>query len=279
MLAAAFASATVAAVLGDAWLGLLVGILVSVVLALLHGWVSIRHRGNQVISGLAVNMIASGLTVTLGIAWFARGGQTPSLEGEARFQSLTLPFAESLRDVPVLGPIYHGLISGHSILVYVAFVAVPVVAWVVYRTRFGLRLRAVGENPAAVDTAGISVARMRYAAVALAGLMCGIAGTYLSVAQNASFGRDMTAGKGYLALAALIFAKWRPGPVMLTCLLFGLLEALEARLQGVSIPGIGEVPVQFIQALPYVLTVVLLAGFIGTAVPPKAGGVPYVKER
>ncbi len=279
MLAAAFASATVAALVGNAWPGLLAGIIVSVILALLHGWVSITHRGNQVISGLAINMIASGLTVTLGIAWFQRGGQTPSLTGDARFGAITLPLADTLRDVPVLGPIWRELVSGHAILVYVAFLAVPLVAWIVYRTRFGLRLRAVGENPAAVDTAGISVAGMRYAAVAATGLLCGIAGTYLSVAQNASFGRDMTAGKGYLALAALIFAKWRPWPVMFTCLLFGLLEALEARLQGVAIPGIGEVPVQFIQALPYILTVVLLAGFIGRAVAPKAGGVPYVKER
>jgi len=130
-----------------------------------------------------------------------------------------------------------------------------------------------------VDTAGISVIWMRYRALMVTGILCGIAGTYLSVAHNASFVRDMTAGKGFLALAALIFAKWRPVPVLLTCLLFGFLEALEARMQGVEIPGIGTIPVQFIQALPYVLTVVLLAGFIGKAIAPKAIGIPYVKER
>ena len=279
MLAAAFASAAMAAWTGSAWAGLGMGVVVSVALALLHGYASITHRGNQVVSGLAINILAAGLTVTLGNAWYQRGGQTPTLEGDARFQQITLPFADTLRDVPLVGPIWSELISGHPILVYVAFLAVPGVAWIVYRTRFGLRLRAVGENPAAVDTAGISVAAMRYRAIALTGVLCGFAGTYLSVAQNASFGRDMTAGKGYLALAALIFAKWKPWPVMFTCLLFGLLDALEARLQGTVIPGIGEVPVQFIQVLPYVLTVVLLAGFIGRATAPKASGIPYVKER
>ncbi|OWJ66027.1 ABC transporter permease [Inquilinus limosus] len=279
MLAAAFASAAMAAGTGSAWAGLGMGVVVSVVLALLHGYASITHRGNQVVSGLAINILASGLTVTLGIAWYQRGGQTPPLEGDARFQQIALPFADTLRDVPVIGPIWSELISGHQVLVYAAFLAVPLVSWIVYRTRFGLRLRAVGENPAAVDTAGISVTALRYQALILTGILCGLAGTYLSVAQNASFGRDMTAGKGYLALAALIFAKWKPWPVMLTCLLFGLLDALEARLQGTVIPGFGEVPVQLIQALPYILTVVLLAGFIGRATAPKASGVPYVKER
>ncbi|WP_225767407.1 ABC transporter permease [Inquilinus sp. Marseille-Q2685] len=279
MLAAAFASAATAAATGSAWAGLGMGVVVSVVLALLHGYASITHRGNQVVSGLAINILASGLTVTLGIAWYQRGGQTPPLEGDARFQQIALPLADTLREVPVIGPIWSELVSGHSVLVYAAFLAVPLVAWIVYRTRFGLRLRAVGENPAAVDTAGISVTALRYQAMVLTGILCGLAGTYLSVAQNASFGRDMTAGKGYLALAALIFAKWKPWPVMLTCLLFGLLDALEARLQGTVIPGFGEVPVQLIQALPYILTVVLLAGFIGRATAPKASGVPYVEER
>ena len=155
----------------------------------------------------------------------------------------------------------------------------PLVAWVVYRTRFGLRLRAVGENPAAVDTAGISVAGMRYRALMVTGVLTGIAGAYLSIAQNAGFIRDMSAGKGYLALAALIFGKWRPVPALLACLLFAFTDAAQARLQGVPLPGIGQVPVQLIQSLPYLLTILLLAGFVGSAVAPKAIGVPYVKER
>ncbi|HEY5598648.1 MAG TPA: ABC transporter permease, partial [Kiloniellales bacterium] len=203
---------------------------------------------------------------------------TPGLEATARYMPIALPMARSFADVPLLGTLYSRLISGHNLLVYVAFFAVPVVWWVVYRTRFGLRLRAVGENPKAVDTAGVSVTWLRYRAVLICGVLTGIAGTYLSIAHNAGFAREMTAGQGYIALAAMIFGKWRPWPAFGACLMFGLLDAIAIRMQGVRVPGIGEVPVQFIQALPYVMTVVLLAGFIGKAVAPKAIGVPYVKE-
>jgi len=144
--------------------------------------------------------------------------------------------------------------------------------------RVWLRLRATGENPAAVDTAGISVIRMRYLALIICGILCGIAGSYLSTAHGAGFLREMTAGKGFIALAAMIFGKWRPVPVLFACLLFGFLDAIAIRLQGVELPIIGEMSVQFIQALPYILTVVLLAGFIGRAIAPKASGIPYVKE-
>jgi len=278
MLSAAFIAGSVAAITGSAWLGLAGGIATAMCLALLHGYACITHNGNQVVSGLAINILASGLTVVLGIAWFHRGGDTPSLEATARFMPITLPVARAVADVPLIGTLYSRLVSGHNLLVYVAFLAVPLVWWVVYRTRFGLRLRAVGENPKAVDTAGISVTWLRYRAVMICGVLTGIAGTYLSIAHNAGFAREMTAGQGYIALAALIFGKWRPGPAFGACLMFGLLDAIAIRLQGVHVPGIGEVPVQFIQALPYVLTVVLLAGFIGKAVAPKAIGVPYVKD-
>ncbi|MEO1460195.1 MAG: ABC transporter permease, partial [Pseudomonadota bacterium] len=164
-------------------------------------------------------------------------------------------------------------------LVYIAFAAAPFTWWVLFRTRFGLRLRAVGENPAAVDTAGVPVVRMRYLAVICCGVLCGLAGAYLATAQSAGFVKEMSAGKGFIALAALIFAKWRPMQAMAACLLFGYLDAVAIRLQGKALPLIGEVPVQAIQALPYLLTVILLAGFIGKAIPPKAGGTPYVKER
>ena len=279
MLAAAFAAGSVAAVTGSAWLALGAGIVVSMALAMVHGFACITHRGNQVVSGLAINILASGLTVVLGIAWFQRGGQTPTLSGDARFRPLELPFADLVSGVPVIGPFYADVVSGHNVLVYVAFVAVALTSWVVYKTRFGLRLRAVGENPLAVDTAGLSVSGLRYAAMAICGALAGIAGAYLSTAQNASFVREMTAGQGYIALAALIFGKWRPLPAMLACLMFGFLDAVAIRLQGVELPYIGEVPVQAIQALPYVLTVILLAGFIGKAIAPKAIGVPFVKER
>ncbi|MAS13829.1 MAG: ABC transporter permease [Nitratireductor sp.] len=279
MLAGAFAAGAAAAVTGSAWAGLGAAMLISVFLALVHGFASITHRGNQIVSGVAINFIAAGSTIILGQAWFRQGGRTPSLPGDARFGAIELPFAEAVRDVPILGEIYSELISGHSLLTYAAFLLVPFTWWVLFRTRFGLRLRAVGENPAAVDTAGISVSWLRYRAVICTGILTGMAGTYLSLAQNAGFVKDMTAGRGFIALAALIFAKWKPVPVMFACLLFGFLDAFAIRIQGTPLPLVGQVPVQFMQALPYILTVVLLAGFIGKAVPPRAGGVPYVKER
>ena len=278
MLAAAFAAGAVAAVTGSAWLGLMAGMAVSLSTALLQGVAAISLKGNQLIAGVAINMLAAGMTTFLGQTWFSQGGRTPALGEGGRFSTITLPLADQLAGVPVLGPIYADLISGHYLLVYIAFIMVAVTAYVLYRTRFGLRLRAVGENPKAVDTAGISVVRLRYQAVIITGLLCGLAGAYFSIAQGSGFGNNMTAGKGYIALAALIFAKWKPVPAMFTCLLFGFLDALQIRLQSAQLFGI-EVPVQAIQALPYVLTVVLLAGFIGKAVGPKAGGVPYTKER
>lgn len=278
MLAAAFAAAAAAAVWGSAWVGLLAAIATSVALALVHGFACITHRGNQIVSGVAINFIALGMTALLGQAWFNRGGRTPPLNSESRFGDLSWPLAERVADVPIIGDLYSELFSGHKGLVYVAFLMVPVTAWVLMKTRFGLRLRATGENPAAVDTAGISVTQIRYLAVICCGFLCGLAGTYLSIAQTAGFVQDMTAGKGFIALAALVFAKWRPVQAMFACLLFGFLDAVAIRLQGVEVGGF-EVPVTFIQALPYILTVVLLAGFVGRATPPKAGGVPYVKER
>lgn len=278
MLMAAFFSGAVAFVTGSVWLGLIAGIAGAMSLAVVHGLASITFRGNQLISGVAINFLASGLTVLIGQKWFALGGRTPALSGEGRFQPIVLPFADSLRDVPVIGPVYYELISGHTALVYVAFAAVPISWWLLFRTRFGLRLRAVGENPAAVDTAGISVTRLRYAAVAIAGLLTGIAGAYLATGLSAGFVKEMTAGRGFIALAALIFAKWRPVPALGATMLFGLLEAVANRYQNIDLGGV-VIPVQAMQALPYVLTVIILAGFVGKAIPPRAGGEPYVKER
>lgn len=278
MLAAAFFSGAIAAVTGSVWLGLLAGIAASMVLSAIHGLASITFRGNQLISGVAINFLAAGLTVVIAQNWFHEGGRTPSLIGGARFAPIKLPFADALRDVPVLGPIYYELISGHTILVYVAFAMVPLTWWLLFRTRFGLRLRAVGENPAALDTAGVSVIGTRYAALAICGLLCGVAGAYLATALQAGFVKDMTAGRGYIALAALIFAKWRPWYALSATLLFGLLQAVALRYQNIDIGGV-VLPVQVMDAAPYILTVVILAGFVGRAIPPRAGGEPYVKER
>ena len=279
MLGAAFAAAAIAQTTGSAWMGLGMAILVSVALAMVHGFASITHRGDQVVSGMAINIAVAGLGPTLADAWFDQAGRVQVTGAGTRFQPIELPFSTEIGRIPYVGQLYVEVISGHNLLVYVAALAVPLVAWIVYRTRFGLRLRAVGENPGAVDTAGISVTLMRYRALMATGVLCGIAGAYLSIAQNVGFTRNMTAGMGYLALAALIFGKWRPVPALLACLLFAFTDALQARLQGVDIPGIGQIPIQAIQALPYLLTILLLAGFVGQAVAPKAIGQPYVKER
>ncbi|WP_292287395.1 ABC transporter permease [Marivita sp.] len=277
MLAAAFFSAATASITGDVWLGLGAGIVASMALSLVHGLASITFRGNQLISGVAINFLAAGLTVLIAQAWFSQGGRTPSLIGTGRFEPLTLPGAEMLTGIPLVGPIYSELISGHSILVYVAFLMVPLTWWLLFRTRFGLRLRAVGEAPEAVDTAGVSVVGVRYVAVCICGILCGLAGAYLATALQAGFVKDMTAGRGFIALAALIFAKWRPWHALYACLLFGLLQAVALRYQNIDL-GAFVVPVQFMDALPYILTVVILAGFVGKAIPPRAGGQPYVKE-
>ncbi len=279
MLAGAFSAATVAAITGSAWLGLFTGVGISVLLSILHGLASITLRGNQLISGVAINFLASGLTALIGQSLFELGGRTPQLKGSGRFTEITLPLAETLGGIPVLGPVYEGLVSGHNVIVYMALAAVPITWWTLFRTRFGLRLRAVGENPGAVDTAGISVTGQRYMAVIICGVLCGMAGAYLSLGTSAAgFVREMSAGKGFIALAALIFAKWKPLNALAACLLFGFLEAVATKYQNVDVFGLFTVPVQFMQALPYILTVVILAGFVGKAIPPRAGGVPYVKE-
>jgi simple sugar transport system permease protein len=279
MLIAAFFSGAIAYTSGSVWIGCLAGVAASVVLSLVHGLASITFRGNQLISGVAINFLAAGLAVLIAQDWFQQGGRTPSLSGDARFNSIDLPGANALADVPWFGPIYSELISGHSILVYVGLLTVPLTWYVLFRTRFGLRLRAVGENPAAVDTAGISVVGLRYSAVVICGILCGLSGTYLATGLQAGFVKDMSSGRGYIALAALIFAKWRPWYALWACLLFGFLQALSFRpdvlkaITSVTIPG------QLLDALPFILTVVILAGFVGKAVPPRAGGEPYVKER
>jgi general nucleoside transport system permease protein len=280
MLGAAFASAAVSAISGSAWLGLVAGIATAVFLALVIGFACITHRGNQVVAGIAVTIMVVGLAPTLALAWFDQGGQTPSLDAPGlRFTGIVWPWAQTARAHPLPGLLYAELLSGHNIIVYLAAALVPFAAWVLYRTRFGLRLRAVGENPQAVDTAGIAVNWLRYRAVMISGVLCGVAGTYLSTAASSGFQRDMTAGKGYLALAALIFGKWKPWPTLAACLLFAFTDALATRLQGVALPVVGVIPVQFILALPYVLTVLLLAGFVGKATAPRAIGVPYAKEK
>lgn len=279
MLFAAFAAASVGVLSASLVLALLAALLAATVLSWLHGVACVSHAGDQVVSGVAINIIAAGLTAVLGAAWFAQGGQTPAVPDALRLGVLWPGLVDAVHGVPWVGAVVGQGLLGHSVLVYVALALVPGVWWLLWRTRFGLRLRAVGENPAMVESAGVSVHRMRYLALTLNGLLCGLAGAYLVLAQSASFVPNMTAGRGFMALAALIFGKWHPRGALLACLLFGFLDAAAIRLQGVALPLVGEVPVQAVQAMPYVLTVVLLAGFIGRAIAPRALGQPYTKER
>ena len=283
MLFTAFATASVGVATGSLALALAAAIAVGVALSMLHGYACVSHGGDQVVLGMAITMTAAGLTVVLGIAWFAQGGQTPPLPEGVRLERWFVGAGEAVAQVPLVGRAIGLALFGHNLMVYGTGALVAGVWWLLYRTRFGLRLRAAGENPTMVDAAGVSVQRLRYQALALNGVLSSLAGAYLVLAQNPSFSPNMTAGRGYMALAALIFGKWNPVGALWACLLFGFLDAVAIRLQGVELPaslfGGGAVPVQAIQALPYLLTVVLLAGFIGHAVAPAALGRPYVKDR
>ena len=279
MLMAAFATASVGVATGSLGWALLAALAVGVSLSALHAYVCVSHRGDQVVLGMAITMTAAGLTAVLGRAWFNQGGQTPPLPDTVRLGALWPGLQSAVQSVPVVGDFIGIVVFGHNVFVYATLATVGLVWWLLYRTRFGLRLRAAGENPAMVDAAGVSVLALRYRALMLNGVLSALSGAYLVLALTPAFIPNMTAGRGYMALAAMIFGKWHPLGALAACLLFGFLEALAIVLQGAVIPGLGAVPVQAIQALPYVLTVVLLAGFIGRATAPKALGLPYLKDR
>ncbi|MBD8628557.1 ABC transporter permease [Oxalobacteraceae sp. CFBP 8753] len=278
ILASAFVSAGVAYTYQDPWLGIAAGIVASVVLALIQAFVSITQKGNQLVAGIAINIAMSGLTFVVAQYFFQQGGRTPDL-GEARLASVILPGTEMVADVPVLGWVYGSLIGGHSVLVYLAFALLPIVHWVLFYSRFGLRLRACGENPHAADAAGISVQRTRYTAMIIAGVLCSFSGAYLSIVQSGFFLRDMSAGAGYLALTALVFGNWRPVHTVLGCMMFGFFAAVQIQIEGVDLPVVGRIPGSLIQMIPYIVTVVVLAGLMAKSVAPKALGKPFVKSR
>ena len=251
MLAGAFTAASVTWYAGSPWVGLASAIVAGAAIALVHAVACIRYGADQVVSGTAINILLTGVPALLSGAFFLSSGSTPQI-----------PKEDLIPVTPVV----------------IAFALVPLSWYALYRTPFGLRLRAVGENPEAADAAGVSVNRMRYTAVLLSGALAGIGGAYLSIGQSSLFTRNMSAGRGFIALAALIFGKWRPVQTMLACLLFGFTEAVAIQLQGVHFGG-EEIPTQFVQIIPYVLTIVVLAGFIGHSRAPRSLGLPYRKER
>jgi simple sugar transport system permease protein len=265
MLAGAFTAAAVTVFTHNPWVGLLAAVAAGALVAALHAVATITYRADQVVSGAAINILFLGAPALLSGAFFESTGATPQL-----------PRDQTLPDTPVFNPQTAPTLASifnQKPLVYLAFVLVAVTAYVIYRTRFGLRLRAVGENPEAALAAGVSVNRMRYAGVLISGALAALGGAYLSIGQNSLFTRNMTAGRGFIALAALIFGKWDPIGALIACLFFGFAEAVAIRMQGTV-----DIPNQFIQMIPYVLTMVVLAGWIGRSAPPKALGIPYVKE-
>jgi simple sugar transport system permease protein len=278
ILASAFVSAAVAYVTQNPWNGIAAGMLVSVLLATLQAYVAITQKGNQLVAGIAINIAMSGLTFVVAQYIFQQGGRTPDI-GQARLFDVVLPGTAAIQDVPFIGWVYAHLIGGHSVLVYLAFALVPLVHWLLYHTRFGLRLRACGENPHAADAAGVNVARQRYITMIVAGVLCSFSGAYLSIVQSGFFLRDMSAGAGYLALTAMVFGNWRPVYTFLGCLMFGFFAAVQIQIEGVELPLIGRLPGSLIQMVPYVVTVIVLAGLMAKSVAPKALGAPFVKSR
>ncbi len=278
ILASAFVSAGVAYTYQDPWIGIAAGILASCALALIQAFVSITQKGNQLVAGIAINIAMSGLTFVVAQYFFQQGGRTPDL-GEARLSTVVLPGSELVADIPGLGWVWTRLIGGHSPLVYFAFALLPIVHWVLFHSRFGLRLRACGENPHAADAAGIPVQRTRYTAMIIAGVLCSFSGAYLSIVQSGFFLRDMSAGAGYLALTALVFGNWRPLHTVLGCMMFGFFAAVQIQIEGVDLPVVGRIPGSLIQMIPYIVTVVVLAGLMAKSVAPKALGKPFVKSR
>ena len=257
MLAGAFTAAVTTYELSNPYLGLLCGMLAGGVTAAIYAVAVIKFEADQVVAGTAINFLMLGLPQLLSGAIYDSSGSTPQIA-----KGFLLPEFLSVNIASLL-----------------AFLLIPICWYVLYKTPFGLRLRAVGENPSAADAAGVSVLKLRYTAVILSGVLAAAGGAYLSIGQSSLFTRGMTAGRGFIALAALILAKWRPVQVLIACLFFGFTEALTIPLANYRLASGETIPVQFVQIIPYVLTIIVLAGFIGLSRAPKSLGIPYRKEK
>lgn len=258
MLAGAFAAAVVTYETSNPYLGFFAGMVAGALVSVVFAVAVIKFEADQVVTGFAISMLMFGLPAVISSRLYDASGATQQID-----KAFLLP------------DLIPGRLPWAAIL---AFLLVPISWYVLYKTPFGLRLRAVGENPAAADSAGVNVYKLRYTAVIISGVLAAAGGAYLSIGQGSFFTKGMSAGRGYIALAALILAKWKPIPVLLACLFFGFTESLAIQLQGVvKMPSGDDIPVQFIQIIPYVLTIIVLAGFIGLSRAPKALGIPYKK--
>ena len=261
MLMGAFVAVVASYFTGNPWLGVLAAALVGAIVGLLHAWLSIDLKANQVVSATAVNILAVGITNVLLLAIWHQPGASPLVD---RIYPIRVPL---LADLPVVGVLF----ESQNLLAYAGLALVPVTYFVLFRTPWGLRVRAVGEHPRAADTVGVNVRRMRYMSVIISGMLAGLGGAYLSVAQLAVFTKQMTAGRGFIALGAMIFGKWRPWGVRGSGVLSGLADAVQRVLQPQGVP----IPSQILRGLPYVFAMIALASFVGKAVAPAAIGQPY----
>lgn len=265
MLTGAFTAMLVSYYTGSPWLGVLAAMLAGGLIALIHAFVSIEFRANQVVSGVAINLLAVGLTSFFLQVIFKSAGQSPSVNDLGK---IPLSFLKGV-------PFFYNLLNDLSPMVYLAILFVIIANYVLFKTTFGLRLRAVGEHPEAADTVGISVKGIRYLCVTLSGLLAGIGGATLSVGLLNIFSEGMTAGRGFIALAAVIFGKWTPFGALIAALFFGIADAMQMLAQTLQITFL---PREIWLMLPYILTILALAGFIGRSIPPAASGQPYDKE-
>ncbi|MDQ3507134.1 MAG: ABC transporter permease [Actinomycetota bacterium] len=262
MLISAFAGVVGAFLSGSALVGLGTAMAAGLLFALIHAVMTITFEADQIISGTAINLLALGGTGFLMVEVFGSGGTSPNVQG---FSPVPIPL---LADVPLVGP----ALFNQSLLVYLMYALVPTTYFLLFKTPFGLRLRGTGESPEAVDTAGVNVFRMRYFGVALSGLLASLGGVYLSMGILSAFTENMTGGRGFIALAALIFGRWHPVGAAGAALLFGFAQAFTFQAPQ------DVVPLEFLQMIPYILTLVVLAGFGGRAIAPAAIGKPYRKE-
>lgn len=264
LLMGAFAAAATSAYIGNPWVGVLVAILAGMLLSAIFAVICIRYESNQIVVGVAINLFSLGFTTTmLRVIWKQTGAGDPV----PKIKDLNIPL---LKDLPVIG--FFGRLNP---LIIISLVVVPLAYILMFQTPLGLQIRAAGEHPRALDTAGVDVYRIRYIGVILSGALCGLGGAYLSIGHLNRFTKNMTTGKGFIALAANIFGKWNPVGVFGASLFFGFTEALQIRIQQFTeIAGASY----FIQMIPYVLTIAVLAGAVRRAIPPAAIGQPYKKN-
>lgn len=264
MLMGAMLGSVVGSVTNNIWLGLAAAMLGGALLATVHAWLSIKYKVNQIVSGTVINIFSTGMTSYISSMYLQK---YQFLNKTPRFPNVSIPL---LADIPFIGPI----LFNNSLFVYGMFLLLIALQFGLFKTRWGLRLRSVGEHPKAADTLGINVYKTRYMAVILGGLIAGFAGAYFSLGSVGRFDEGMTAGKGFIGLAAMIFGNWNPFSTMLAGILFGFADSMSS---SVSILG-SPIPGQFINMLPYVVTMVVLAGLVGRSTGPAASGTPYEKE-